>query len=112
MIGRIVTAMRDYAQAAYPRGGSECSQSAREALLAAAQALQDSYDIQHNSAHLNRRQRSVARAAIKYYTRQIGEEETCTGSAREVCLLKVMGGEIVSDDVYSDAEQQDRSHAP
>ena len=108
---RLATAMRDYAQAAYPAGGSECAQSAREALMTAAQNLLDSHDAQQNHAQLNRRQRALTKAAIKYHAEKIAGEETGVASAREACLLAAIGGEVLTDEAYKKAQQRDRGLA-
>ena len=59
-----------YTDAAFPSGGSECAQSAREALQNAAHNLRDSYDSNTGIARMSRRLRSHVNSAIDYYAEQ------------------------------------------
>lgn len=62
--GKLADAIRAYTEAAYPRGGSECAQVAREALFDAAA---------HCAAHpggplsLNKRQLPMLRSALHWW---------------------------------------------
>lgn len=67
-LAELVAVLQRYAHAAWPPGGSECAQASREALLTAAQAMQDSYH--SGEAQFNRRQRATFRAALEYHMEQ------------------------------------------
>ena len=58
-------AVAAYAEAAYPPGGSECTQVARETLLNSAQLI--ARDAAGTGAILSRRQRSLYKAAVEWY---------------------------------------------
>ena len=64
-------ALRGYADAAYPPGGSECAQVARE-------TLRDSADViardasSHEGARMRRRQRTLIRTAMAWHHEQHG----------------------------------------
>jgi hypothetical protein len=60
-------AIRDYAHAAYPEGGSECAQVARYALLQAADAIDPANTAHDAGAVISRRLRTMLRAAIDYH---------------------------------------------
>jgi hypothetical protein len=62
--GRLAEAIRGYAHAAYPAGGSECAQAARAALLEAAASCD-----RHQSGNLalRRRQLPLLRAGVRWY---------------------------------------------
>jgi len=60
-------AIRDYAHAAYPEGGSECAQVARYALLQAADAIDAANTAHDTEAVISRRLRTTLQAAIDYH---------------------------------------------
>lgn len=89
-------AIREYAAAAYPAGGSECGQVAKQALTDAAAKLET--DLAENDgayAELSRRMRSHVKAACQYYVEQHQCHEI------ESLLLRLLEGEAISDTEYS-----------
>jgi len=60
-----------YAQAAYPTGGSECAQVARETLLESARTIAAAV-AGGRPAELRRRQRSHFKAAVSWYFSEEG----------------------------------------
>jgi len=60
-------AIRDYAHAAYPEGGSDCAQVARYTLLEAASAIDAAITSDHAKAAISRRLRTTLKAAIDYH---------------------------------------------
>lgn len=66
----ICDALRQYAEAAYPPGGSECGQVARAALMDAADALQSGFTETGTHAEVSRRLRAHMKAAVRYYSEQ------------------------------------------
>lgn len=59
-------ALRGYADAAYPPGGSECAQVARETLRDSANVI-DREASSTDGASLRRRQRALIRSAVAWY---------------------------------------------
>ena len=99
--------LRDYARAAYPEGGSECSQSARESLLVAADGMRDHWSAGSQSTTLSKRLRVQMKSAISYYLQGLASGEADTVKARESYLLSVLQGEVIDDDGYYAAELKD-----
>ena len=62
----IAGALHSYAHTAYPPGGSECSQVARETLLESARAISDASAL-GRIVQLRRRQRPLFKAALRWY---------------------------------------------
>ncbi len=60
-------AVRLYAEAAYPPGGSECAQVARESLLSAASSI-DEQCADTGYARVSRRLRTQLKSALEYFT--------------------------------------------
>jgi len=60
-------AIREYAYAAYPEGGSDCAQVARYTLLEAAAAIDAAITTDHGEAAVSRRLRTTLQAAIDYH---------------------------------------------
>ena len=67
----LAEALSTYAEAAYPRGGSECAQAARETLLDSAAVI--ARDAGGDGAEVSRRQRGLLRTAIRWYWDERGE---------------------------------------
>jgi hypothetical protein len=67
----LAEALSVYVDAAYPRGGSECAQVARETLLDSAAVI--ARDAGGAGAAISRRQRGLIRTAVKWYWEERGE---------------------------------------
>jgi hypothetical protein len=91
-------AIREYAHAAYPEGGSDCAQVARYTLLELAQQIDDAITPDNQRIAISRRPRAMVKAAIEYFfDRQ--DAAAGTGSARQRELLKgMLRGEVVTRD--------------
>lgn len=84
-------AIHEYVEAAYPPGGSECGQVARQALEDAAKKLQTDFAANEGVyAELSRRLRGHLKAAFKYYV----EQHQCQNLLP--LLLQLLEGEAVS----------------
>ena len=97
-------AIREYALAAYPEGGSDCAQVARYTLLELAQQIDTGITSAQPCIAISRRPRAMARAAIDYYfDRQ--EAESGIGAVRQRDLLHGMlrGGVVTRDDLAAAA---------
>jgi hypothetical protein len=60
-------AVREFAHAAYPEGGSECAQVARYTLLNVAADLDAAIEANAGEVHLSRRIRPNLKAALEYH---------------------------------------------
>ncbi len=63
----LCAAIRDYAHAAYPAGGSDCAQVARYTLLELAAQIEQGISEQVQELDISRRPRAMVRAALQYY---------------------------------------------
>jgi hypothetical protein len=83
-------AIREYANAAYPPDGSECGQVARQALMDAAEKLENDFAANNGDyAELSRRLRTHLKAASRYYVEQHKCQEL------EPLLLRLLEGEVI-----------------
>jgi hypothetical protein len=93
-------AIREYAHAAYPEGGSDCAQVARYTLLELAQQIDDGITPDNQRVVISRRPRAMVKAAIEYfYDRQ--DAASGSGSARQRELMKGMlrGGVVTGEEL-------------
>lgn len=83
----LCAAIREYALAAYPPGGSECAQVARYTLLELADQIDAGIGQESGSVEISKRPRAMVKAAIQYYFDR-DDAETGTGSVhrRELFL--------------------------
>lgn len=92
----LCVAIREYAGAAYPPGGSDCGQVAKQALMDAAEKLESGFAASGGvHAELSRRLRAHVKAACKYYVEQHRCHEI------ESLLLRLLEGEVIGDTEYS-----------
>ena len=96
-------ALRLYVDAAYPCGGRECAQVARETLLNSAR------DVEAAAAAVavSRRQRALFKAAINYYFDYLEQQAGKPMPAQRVLALEAVRGETVSDARLDAVERQD-----
>ena len=101
-------AIREYAHAAYPEGGSDCAQVARYTLLELAQQIDAGITADRQQVEISRRPRVMVKAAIEYYfdRQDVGAG---AGSARQRDLLNgVLRGEVVTRDGLAAAAAADQ----
>ena len=85
-------AIRCYAQAAYPPGGSECAQVARQALTDSARTIAEApRHAQDGTIEFPRRQRAMLEAALDWYLAQSEVDLPDTVRARLSQLLTRTG---------------------
>ena len=70
---QLCAAIRMYAEAAYPPGGSECAQVARETLMDAANSIEQQY-AEHAQAEISGRLRSQLKLATEFFA-EMAESE-------------------------------------
>jgi hypothetical protein len=100
-------AIREYAHAAYPEGGSDCAQVARYTLLELAQQIDDGITPDSQRVAISRRPRAMVKAAIEYF---FDRQDAATGaaSARQRELLKaLLRGDMVTRDELAAAAVAD-----
>ena len=98
LVETLCRAIRLYAAAAYPAGGSECAQSAREAMLNAAQQLEAQFDIQTETTRMSRRISSHVKAAVDYYYDQPEQREDDVQQRHKELLLSVLKGQRITQE--------------
>ena len=82
---QLARAVRAYAEAAFPPGGSECTQVSRQTLVESAVAIAE-----HGGGSLRIRKRQVVqlRAAVRWYFREIAPDEAAHGDTLLAILAK------------------------
>ena len=102
-------AIREYAYAAYPEGGSDCAQVARYTLLELAQQIDAGITADQQQVEISRRPRVMVKAAIEYYyDRQ--DVTSGTGSAQQRDLMiGMLRGEVVTCDELAAAVTADHA---
>ena len=79
-------AIRDYAHAAYPEGGSECAQVARYTLLELAADIDAGITGHSETVDISKRPRAMLKAAFEYYFNRMDEARGAT-STHQRCLF-------------------------
>jgi len=82
----LCTAIREYAHAAYPVGGTECAQLARYTLLELAAEIEAGITGENESIEVSKRPRAMVRAALEYYFNRADEARRLT-SIRQRALF-------------------------
>jgi phage gp29-like protein len=105
LLQELCSVLRLYADAAWPPGGSECGQAARETLLNAVQGIEASIAADM-PASMSRRLRATVRAASDYYVEALatrGEQF----AARAALLEEMLTGQAVGLSAYLAAVSED-----
>lgn len=102
-------AIRAYASAAYPEGGSDCAQVARYTLLELARQIDTGIGPDNGCMEISRRPRAMVRAAIDYHF-DCQDAVTGSGSAhqRELLYGLLRGEAVLACDL---AAARDADHA-
>lgn len=74
----VCSAIREYAHAAYPEGGSECAQVARYTLLELAANIDAGISEHSQSVEVSKRPRAMVKAALEYYFNRLDEVQDVT----------------------------------
>lgn len=106
LVEDLARVLRQYAEAAYPVGGSECGQVAREALLNVVEALHARL-ANGEAASISRRLRAPLRAAL-HYERELAAARQASFAARAALLEALLAGEPVDAGQYVAAGEADR----
>lgn len=92
----LADAIRTFAHAAYPPGGSDCAQVARETLFTTAANIETS----DGPAQASRRHRVLLRQAVQWYGENIEEQSEQQRTALTAALLQLLEGEAVDEQVF------------
>ena len=76
----LCTAIREYAHAAYPEGGSECAQVARYTLLELAADIDAGIAEDNETVEVSKRPRAMVKAALEYYFNRADAAQGLTSS--------------------------------
>lgn len=92
---RLLTeAIRCFAAAAYPPGGSDCAQVARETLLTTAAAIEGS----SGEVRASIRQRALLRQAVQWYAEHVDALDGAQRDALNQALQGMLRGEQIEDE--------------
>jgi hypothetical protein len=105
LLNELCIALRLYTDAAWPPGGSECSQAARETMLNTVQRIEASIEA-GEPASMSRRSRATVRAAIDYYTEALATQGQ-QFDARAMLLEAMLSGQAIAPDAYETAVSDD-----
>jgi hypothetical protein len=89
----LAEAIAAFAEAAYPPGGSECAQVARETLLTSAETIRQA----DGPAVVSSRQRSLLKQAVQWYFQEISPHSP---PAHSEALLELLHGHSVDDTLF------------
>ena len=90
------TAIRDYAHAAYPEGGSECAQVARYTLLELAADIDAGITDHSETIEISKRPRAMVKAAIEYYFNRMDEARGVASTHQRSLFLELLEGRTVT----------------
>jgi hypothetical protein len=102
-------AIRDYACAAYPEGGSECAQVARYTLLELAQQIENGIREGNGAVLISRRPRAMVRASLEYYFDRIDQAQQGTSLHQRELMIGLLKEQAVSGDELAAAQAVDAS---
>jgi hypothetical protein len=105
----LCTAIRDYAHAAYPAGGSECAQVARYTLLELAREIEQGIGEESASMLISRRPRAMVRAALEYYFDRLDQAQRGTSLHQRELMAGLLKEQLVSQAELQAAQDADAS---
>jgi len=86
----VCMAIREYAYAAYPDGGSECVQVARYTLLELAADIEAGITEHSHSVEISKRPRAMVKAAFEYYFNRMDEVQGVTSTHQRQLLAELL----------------------
>ena len=105
----LCAAIRDYAHAAYPEGGSDCAQVARYTLLELAAEIDAGITAHNEHIAISRRPRAMLKAAIEYYFNRMDEGCGVTSIHQRQLLAGLLDEETVTASDLQAAVARDHS---
>jgi hypothetical protein len=91
----LCTAIREYAHAAYPEGGSECAQVARYTLLELATDIEAGISDENATVEVSKRPKAMVKAALEYYFNRVDEAQGLTTSHQRALFDGLLRGQPV-----------------
>jgi len=89
-------AIRDYAHAAYPEGGSECAQVARYTLLELAADIDAGITEHSETVEISKRPRAMLKAAFEYYFNRMDEARGVTSTHQRSLFVELLEEKTVT----------------
>lgn len=105
----VCSAIRDYARAAYPEGGSECAQVARYTLLELADEINTGINDESHAVEISRRPRAMVKAAFEYYFNRLDDTGGATSSRQRQLFNELLGEQPLTLAELQAAAEQDRA---
>ncbi len=105
----LTAALREYAHAAYPEGGSECAQVARYTLLQAADTVEAGVTNDSGVVQLSRRLRTQLKAALEYYFDRLDGQTGAPSVQQRALFAGLLKGSPLSKADLDAARQADRA---
>ncbi|MGB5304874.1 MAG: hypothetical protein WBO06_09575 [Gammaproteobacteria bacterium] len=102
-------AIRDYALAAYPEGGSECAQVARYTLLELAATIDAGVTTDTAVIEISKRPRAMVKAAIEYYFDRMDAAQGGISTEQRRVFLALLSGAPVNRALLAAAAVIDRA---
>lgn len=92
----LCSAIREYAFAAYPPGGSECAQLARYTLMELAAEIDAGISADNISVEISKRPKPMIKAALEYYFNRQDDACGTTSLHQRELFVSLLNGEPVS----------------
>jgi hypothetical protein len=103
----VCTAIREYAHAAYPEGGSECAQVARYTLLELAADIEAGITEHGQSVDISKRPRAMVKAAFEYYFNRMDEVQGVTSIHQRQLFSELLDEKTVTTSELQAAVDRD-----
>lgn len=92
----LCAAIRQYVDAAYPEGSSECAQLARYTLLELAAEIDAGITENNASIEISKRPKAMMKAALEYYFNIIDETSGSASERQRELFNALLAGEVVT----------------
>ena len=105
----VCSAIREYAQAAYPQGGSECAQVARYTLLELADEIDNGINAECHAIEISRRPRAMLKASFEYHFNRLDEAKAGNSARQRQLFNELLGGQPLMHADLQVAIEEDRA---
>jgi hypothetical protein len=105
----VCSAIREYAHAAYPEGGSECAQVARYTLLELADGINNGINDECHSVEISRRPRAMVKAAFEYHFNRLDAAKGGNSARQRQLFNELLGGQPLMLADLQAAIEEDRA---
>jgi len=102
-------AIRDYAHAAYPEGGSECAQVARYTLLELAADIDAGITAHSEMVEISKRPRAMLKAAFEYYFNRMDEARGAISTHQRRLFVELLEEKTITTSDLQAAAAADNS---